>query len=46
MNLWRQNKGQNACAKAFVDAILQNSPAPIPFEELVEVSRVSIQLAD
>lgn len=46
MNLWRQDKGQKACAKAFVDAIRVNGAAPIPFEEIMEVSRISIELAD
>lgn len=45
MNLWRQNKGQQACAKAFVEAIEGLGPAPIPFEEVLEVSRISIELA-
>lgn len=44
MNLWRQDKGQAACAQAFVDAITSGTP-PIPIEELLEVSRVSIDLA-
>jgi predicted dehydrogenase/threonine dehydrogenase-like Zn-dependent dehydrogenase len=43
-NLWRQDKGQAGCAKAFVDAIRQGGPAPIPFDELIEVSRVSIDI--
>ena len=46
MNLWRQNKGQQACAAAFVQAVKQGSAAPIPFEELMEVSRVSIEVAE
>ncbi|MBM3273468.1 Gfo/Idh/MocA family oxidoreductase, partial [Candidatus Kaiserbacteria bacterium] len=45
MNLWRQDKGQKACAKAFVEAIQQGLPSPIPAEEIFEVSRVSIELA-
>lgn len=45
MNLWRQDKGQKACAKAFVDAIEGRAPAPIPFNEVLEVCRVSIELA-
>lgn len=45
MNLWRQDKGQKACAKAFVEAIEGRGPAPIPFDEVLEVSRVSIELA-
>ena len=46
MNLWRQDKGQQACARAFVSAIEQGGPAPIPLEELLEVSRVSIAVED
>jgi predicted dehydrogenase/threonine dehydrogenase-like Zn-dependent dehydrogenase len=45
MNLWRQDKGQKACAKAFLDAIEGRGPVPIPFNEVLEVSRVSIELA-
>lgn len=45
MNLWRQDKGQKACAKAFVDAIEGRGPVPIPFGEVIEVSRVSIDIA-
>ena len=45
MNLWRQDKGQKGCAQAFVDAIQQGLPSPIPAEEIFEVSRVSIEMA-
>lgn len=45
MNLWRQDKGQKACSASFVEAIEQGSAAPIPFDVLMEVSRVSIQVA-
>lgn len=45
MNLWRQDKGQRACAAAFVRATEQGGPAPIPLEEILEVSRVTIDLA-
>ncbi len=45
LNLWRQDKGQKACAQAFVDAIRGKGPVPIPFNEVIEVSRVSIALA-
>jgi len=45
MNLWQQDKGQFACAKAFVDAVRQGGPAPIPVEEIFEVSRVTIEVA-
>ena len=46
MNLWRQDKGQNACAKAFIQTIEQGGPSPIPAEQLFEVARVSIQVAE
>jgi predicted dehydrogenase/threonine dehydrogenase-like Zn-dependent dehydrogenase len=45
MKLWRQDKGQGACAAAFVDAIRTGKPSPIPLDELMEVARVSIDLA-
>ena len=45
MNLWRQDKGQKACAAAFVHAIRDGLDVPIPFGEIIEVSRVSIELA-
>jgi hypothetical protein len=45
MNLWRQDKGQAACAKAFVDAVGQGGPSPIPLAELLEVARVTLELA-
>ncbi len=44
MNLWRQDKGQKACAAAFVQAVRSGGPAPIPLDELLEVGRVSIQI--
>lgn len=46
LNLWRQDKGQNACAAAFVQAVAHGGPAPIPFDEIVEVARVSIEVAE
>jgi predicted dehydrogenase/threonine dehydrogenase-like Zn-dependent dehydrogenase len=45
MNLWRQDKGQKACAAAFVKAIAAGGPAPIPFDQILEVARVSIEVA-
>jgi predicted dehydrogenase/threonine dehydrogenase-like Zn-dependent dehydrogenase len=45
MNLWRQDKGQNACAQSFVNAIQQGLLSPIPISEIFEVSRVSIEIA-
>jgi predicted dehydrogenase/threonine dehydrogenase-like Zn-dependent dehydrogenase len=45
MRLMKQDKGQNACAKAFLDAVRAGKPGPIPYEELVEVAEVTIRLA-
>lgn len=45
LNLWRQDKGQNACVAAFVKAVRNGGSSPIPFEQLLEVSRVSIELS-
>jgi predicted dehydrogenase len=46
MNLWRQDKGQVACAKAFLDAIRNGCPSPIPLDELLEVGHVTLCLAE
>lgn len=40
----RQDKGQDACIKAFVDAITSDGPAPIPYDELIEVSRYVLEI--
>ncbi len=45
MNLWRQDKGQQACAAAFIKTLQQGGQAPIPLAEILEVSRVAIELA-
>lgn len=45
MNLWRQNKGASEMAAAFVNAIRTGAPCPIPFDELLEVSRTTLQAA-
>ncbi len=45
MNLWKQDKGQAACAAAFVDAVKSGGPAPIALEEIIEIARVSIEIA-
>jgi predicted dehydrogenase len=45
MNLWRQDKGQVNCAKAFVSAIAQGAVSPITTQELFEVAQVMIEIA-
>jgi len=44
MNLWRQDKGGAQCLEAFVGAIRDGGLGPIPLEETLEVSRISIAL--
>jgi predicted dehydrogenase len=46
MNLWRQDKGQRALVQAFVHAVRTGAESPIPFQELIEVSRVVVALAE
>ena len=38
----KQDKGQAACARAFVEAVVRGGPSPIELGELIEISRVSI----
>ena len=45
MKLFRQDKGQKACVKAFTDSIINGKDSPILYEELMESSRVSIEVA-
>lgn len=45
LNLWKQDKGQKACAKAFLQAVQTGVPA-IPLEEIFEVARVTIEAAE
>ncbi len=45
-NLWRQDKGQDACTKEFVKAIKGGYKSPISFDEILEVSRTSIEIAE
>ncbi|MBV7562421.1 bi-domain-containing oxidoreductase [Pseudomonas sp. sia0905] len=44
LNLWKQDKGQNACAAAFLQAIEKGSAA-IPVDEIFEVARATIEVA-
>lgn len=46
MNLWKQDKGQNACAAAFLSAIENGSPSPITAEEIFEVARITIEATE
>lgn len=46
MDLWSQDKGNAACAAAFVDAIRQGECSPIPWDDLVEVTQVTFDIMD
>jgi predicted dehydrogenase len=45
MKLWRQDKGQKACVEAFVSAIREGKPSPIPLSDLLEVARVTLAVS-
>ncbi|EIK51944.1 putative zinc-binding dehydrogenase [Stutzerimonas stutzeri TS44] len=45
LNLWKQDKGQGACAAAFLRGIEQGA-ATIPVDEIFEVARVTIEVAE
>ncbi|MRX27150.1 bi-domain-containing oxidoreductase [Kangiella sp. HZ709] len=46
MNLWSQDKGQSNCTKAFMDAVKNGGQSPIPQEEIFEVARASVDIAE
>jgi predicted dehydrogenase len=46
LNLWRQDKGQDALVESFIAAIHSGGAAPIAFDELIEVSRAAIALGE
>ena len=43
--LFKQNKGQKECVRAFIDSI-SNGSSPISFEEVLEVSKISIEISN
>lgn len=44
LTLWRQDKGAAQCVNAFVTAIRDGTPSPIARQEVVEVSRIAIEM--
>jgi len=46
MNLLRQDKGQRACPKAFLSTIERGESTPIPVEEIFEVARITLEVAE
>ncbi|HEX7517215.1 MAG TPA: bi-domain-containing oxidoreductase [Chthoniobacterales bacterium] len=46
MNLWSQDKGHKAEMEALIAAIQTGKASPIPFDEIVEVTRASFDLVE
>jgi predicted dehydrogenase len=46
MKLFKQDKGQTICVKAFIESITNGEECPIPYNEVMESSRVSIEIAN
>jgi len=46
MRLMGQDKGNQACAQSFVDALRTGAKAPIPFDELREVTEATFDIVD
>lgn len=45
LDLWRQDKGHTGEIDQFLETIHAGSPSPIPISELIEVTRISFELA-
>ena len=46
MNLWKQDKGQNACAAVFLRSITLGEKSPIDYDEIIEIARVSLEVIE
>ncbi|CDT93273.1 Alcohol dehydrogenase zinc-binding domain protein [Vibrio coralliirubri] len=46
MKLASQDKGQKLCIKSFVESIQKGAPSPIHIDEILEVARVTIDVAE
>jgi predicted dehydrogenase/threonine dehydrogenase-like Zn-dependent dehydrogenase len=46
MNLWSQDKGQENCVNAFMESVRKGWKNPIPQDEIFEVARVSVDIAE
>ncbi len=44
--LMSQDKGQENCTKSFVNSIKKGESSPIPFDEIMEVARCSVDIAE
>ena len=46
LNLWSQDKGQKNCVHAFMESLKEGGESPIPKDEIFEVARVSVDIAE
>jgi len=46
MNLWKQDKGQVACASETIQAIKEGKDSPIPVAEIFEIAEATIQASN
>ncbi|WP_253037737.1 bi-domain-containing oxidoreductase [Pleionea sp. CnH1-48] len=46
LNLWRQDKGHNECARCFLEAVELGMNTPITVEELFEVAEATLDAAE
>jgi predicted dehydrogenase/threonine dehydrogenase-like Zn-dependent dehydrogenase len=46
MKLWTQDKGHTTGVSAFIETVRNGKPSPIPLDQIAEVTRVSIELAE
>ena len=46
MKLMRQDKGQQACATAFINSVRDGTEPPIPYDEVMESSRISVEIVN
>ena len=46
MNLWSQDKGQDTCVDAFMESVRGGGENPIPQDDIFEVARVSVDIAE
>ena len=46
MNLWSQDKGQKNCVDAFMKSVTEGRENPIPQDEIFEVARATVNIAE
>lgn len=46
LNTWKQDKGQEACVKAFLDSIKSGAASPISYDEIIDVAEVSLEAVE